>query len=83
VSITVNEKVSVKLEVYNGTYSIQEGWKTRNGDYKPNFCSRRFGGKDAPEKTVPVSVKIGDKETALDVLRELIAEIDGREAPPF
>jgi hypothetical protein len=83
VSITVNDKISVQLEVYNNVYSIQEGWKTRNGDYKPNFCSRRFGGKDAPEKTVPVSVKIGDKETAVAVLRELIAEIEGTEGAPF
>jgi hypothetical protein len=81
-SITVSEKISVQLEVYNNVYSIQEGWKTRNGDYKPNFCTRKFG-KDAPEKTCPVSVKIGDKETALAVLREIIAEIEGTESTPF
>ena len=82
-SITVNDKISVSVEEYNGTYSIQEGWKTRNGDYKPNFCTRRFGGKDAPEKTVPVSVKIGDRDTALAVLRELYTEISGEESCPF
>lgn len=81
-SITVTDKISVQLEVYNGTYSIQEGWKTRNGDYKPNFCTRKFG-KDAPEKTCPVSVKIGDRDTAIAVLREIIAEIEGTDAPPF
>ena len=74
--ITVNDKVSVEVENFNGMFSIKEGWINREGEFKPNFCRKKFG-KDAPEKTAVVSVRIGDAGTAPAVLRELYREITG------
>jgi hypothetical protein len=82
VAITVDKYVSVQLENYNGTYSVKEGWINSEGKWSPNFCKRRFK-KDGEEKTAPISVRLGDKETALAVLRELAGEIGGEDAPPF
>lgn len=75
-SITVTDKVSVEVENYNGMYSIKEGWINREGQFNPNFCKKQFG-KDAPEKNVPVTVRIGDAGTAPAVLREIYKEITG------
>lgn len=80
--ITVTDKVSIEVENYNNIYSIKEGWINRNGEFKPNFCKKEFG-KEKVEKTVPVSVRIGDKGTALSVLREVYREISGDEEVPF
>ena len=75
-AITVTDKVSIELENYNGIFSIKEGWVNREGEFKPNFCKKQFK-KDGPEKTTPVSVRIGDQGTAAAVLRELYKELTG------
>ena len=81
-SITVDKYVSVTAECYNNVWSVKEGWVNKDGEWKPNFCKREFG-KDKIEKKAPVSVRLGDKETALAVLRELYSEISGGESVPF
>ena len=69
-----------KIEVEDGGeygFKIVEGWENRDGDFKPNFCKRQFG-KDAPEKTVPLSIKIGENASAAaENLRVLADQIDG------
>jgi len=74
--ITVTDKVSVEVENFNGMFSLKEGWIDRGGNFKPNFCKKQFG-KNAPEKTVPVSVRIGDAGTAPAVLREIYRKVTG------
>jgi hypothetical protein len=63
------------VKEYHGTYSLQEGWEDRNGDYNPNFCKRKYG-KEAPEKIVPVSVKLGDKDTAIKVAKWILGYLN-------
>jgi len=69
-----------KVDVEDGGeygFKIVEGWENRDGDFKPNFCKRQFG-KDAPEKNVPLSIKIGENATAAAAnLRVLADQIDG------
>jgi hypothetical protein len=62
----------------NGQYGFQilEGWVDKDGNFKPNFCKREYG-KDKVVKTVPVSVKLGDKAKALEALKLFIATIEG------
>jgi len=62
----------------NGEYGFKlvEGWESRDGSFKPNFCKRSFK-KGGEEKNVPVSVKIGNKETAIATLLMLLKEISG------
>jgi hypothetical protein len=81
-AITVTDKVSVEVENYNGTYSIKEGWINREGKFNPNWCVKEFG-KEKTKKNVPVSVRLGDRDTALAVLGELYREISGGEEIPF
>lgn len=66
VNVEVNEQYGVRLV---------EGWEGREGDFKPNFCKREFK-KGSGEKTVPVSIKLGDKTTAAAVLRMLLKQLE-------
>lgn len=71
--ITIDKYTTLKLE--DGQYGVKliEGWVGREGDFKPNFCKRAFG-KDKPEKTAPVSVKLGDRAKAIEVARLILSE---------
>jgi hypothetical protein len=82
VAISVDKYTSLTVENYNNVFSIKEGWVGKEGAFKPNFCKREFG-KEKIEKKCPVSVRLGDRDTALAVLRELYAEISGGEEVPF
>ncbi len=67
VNVEQSEQYGVKLV---------EGWEGREGDFKPNFCKRSFK-KGGEEKNVPVSVKLGDRTTAIAVLKMILKELTG------
>ncbi len=69
VKVDVSEQYGVKLV---------EGWEGRGGEFKPNFCKREFK-KGSGEKNVPVSIKLGDKNTAVNVLETIIAQLKSGE----
>lgn len=75
--IEIDQYTAVKLED-GGQYGwkIIEGFVGRDGDFKPGFCKRKFGGKDAPEKVAPVSVKLGTKDQAVASLKLMLAQLD-------
>jgi hypothetical protein len=78
--ITIDKWARLQLDEYNGTFKIVEGWENRDGEFKPSFCKREFGGKDnRTEKNVPVSVKIGDRETAIETLCNLLYQLTGEQ----
>jgi hypothetical protein len=86
--IKINQYASLQLASSTQYgYALQEGWVTREGEFKVNFCKREFGKKGSKtEKTVPVSIPLGNKETAIATLTMLLKEISGsgqqQPAPP-
>lgn len=74
--IRVDKYTLIKLEENEYGIRLMEGWENRDGEFKPNFCKRSFS-KDGDEKNVPVSIKLGDKEKAVDVLTELLKGLGG------
>ena len=84
-AIVVNQWVAVKLDEHpKYGVSIQEGSIKDDGSFKLGFCSKEFGKKDEKvSKTVPISIRIGTKEKAIEVLEKLLAELRGEDAPPF
>ena len=75
--IKVDQWTALKLED-GGKYGwkLMEGYINNGGDFKPSFCKREIGKKgEKTEKTMPVSVKLGDRETAIRVLRSLLDEL--------
>ncbi len=81
--VKVDQYTSVKIED-SGEYGwkLIEGWINREGEFRPNFCQREFK-KGSGEKTVPVSIKLGQKDMAARVLKELMGEITGEPGQGF
>ena len=73
--IRVDQYTVLKVDV-SGQYGVKliEGWEGRDGDFKPNFCKREFK-KGTGEKNVPVSIKLGDRNTAVNVLETILLEL--------
>lgn len=79
--IKINEWVTVRIEDGGKWgYALVEGRIDKEGEFKPNFCKRKFGKKgEEVEKAVPVSIKLGDKDKAIEVLQALLDNL----AAPF
>jgi hypothetical protein len=78
-AIRVDKYTLLKVED-NGEYGwkLMEGWENQAGEFKPNFCKRSFK-KGGEEKNVPVTVKLGDKVTAVATLLMILKEITGQD----
>jgi hypothetical protein len=78
-SIRVDQYTLLKVED-KGQYGwqIMEGWENQAGEFKPNFCKRSFK-KGSEEKTVPVTIKIGNSATAEGVLLMILKKITGHD----
>ncbi|MEN6321167.1 MAG: hypothetical protein ABFD82_20800 [Syntrophaceae bacterium] len=75
--IRINDYLVLSLNSYNGTFSILEGNIGReDGKYHWYPCSKEIQGK---KKTVPVSVRLGDKAKAKEVLLWALKIITGKE----
>jgi hypothetical protein len=65
-----------ELAEYNGTYSLIAARQSNDKVYQ------KWGeleiGKDK-KKRLPVSVKLGDRYAAIDVLKNVIAELEGKQ----
>jgi hypothetical protein len=79
--VTIDKYTSLEL-VDKGQYGFQlmEGWVGKDGTFKPSFCKREMG-KDKVEKTIPLNVKLGDKDTAISVAKYILNELG--EGVPF
>ncbi|MDD5062070.1 MAG: hypothetical protein PHN44_07315 [Candidatus Marinimicrobia bacterium] len=81
--INIDKWTRLQLDEYNGILKIVEGWENRDGEFKPSFCKREFGGKDnRTEKTAPVAVKLGDKATAIEALVYMLYQLTGDQYRP-
>ena len=81
-SIVVNKyNDTVKVEEYNGMFSLVQGYIGKDGNEGVKTCERYFGKE---KKKAPISVTIGNRDTAADNLRSIFREIYGDdEAVPF
>jgi hypothetical protein len=80
--LTVDKYTTLNLSEYKGTYQIQEG-RDSDGTFKPQFIKKEFGKRgDGEWKTIPLSVKIGDKETAERTLLAILTELTGKQYEP-
>lgn len=88
--ITIDKYTVIRIED-GGQYGFKllEGWINRDGEFKPSFCKREFGKAGSKqEKTIPVSVKIGNADTMRELAAALLAAADNvkpqnGENPPF
>jgi hypothetical protein len=75
--IRINDYDMVKLEEYNGKFSLVLGYEAKDGSFKVKWSKQEFGKGN--EKNVPVKVPLGDKPSAVMVLGMWLRELDGGE----
>ena len=68
--IEINRYNYVKIEEYNGMYSLILGYKDKDGEFKPKWCKMEFGKGN--ERNVPVKIPLGNRDQAGEVLSKLI-----------
>ena len=68
----------VKLSVYKDKYSI-EALKPGEDKFYPVWAKYQKGRDEFQEKSWPVKVVLGDKETAVKALKEMLKELTGKE----
>jgi len=75
--IIIDKYTALKVED-NGQYGwkLIEGWIGQDGTFRPNFCQREFK-KGSGLKNAPVSIKLGNKDTAILALKTMINQISG------
>ena len=79
--IRIDKYTVVKIEEYNGVYSLTEGWETKTGEFKANWIKQPFG-KEKIEKELPKKIKLGDAETARNTLAMLWRQCGGTTETP-
>jgi len=79
--IRIDKYTVVKIEEYNGVFSLVEGWEGKGGDFKANWIKQPFG-KDKIEKELPKKIKLGDAETARNTLAMLWKQCGGQTENP-
>ena len=74
------------LGEYQGVYSINSVQKGTDGKEYPRWCTIELG-KEKREQKIPLAVKLGDKDMAVEALRAMLNELIGTEpipdSPPF
>ena len=76
-TIRINQYTLLQIDC-NEKYgwSITEGFESKkDGEFAVSVCKRRFG-KDKPEVTAPVSIKLGNRESAIAALKMFLAEVE-------
>lgn len=77
----VTEKVLIEIDENNGAISLQQGWKTREGEFKPEFCRKKNWETKELTDIRPLSVYLGkDREVAIG-LAHYILRYFGESAP--
>jgi hypothetical protein len=79
--IRIDKYTVVKIEKYNGVFSLVEGWEGKGGDFKANWIKQPFG-KEKIEKELPKKIKLGDAETARNTLAMLWKQCGGQTDNP-
>ena len=79
-TIQINQKSAVELEEYQGGFSLISCWySTKKDEWVQQWATMQFGKE---EKRAPVKVYLGQRDKAIQVLEEALAELRGNNKPP-
>ncbi len=78
-AITTIGKNGVILDEYKGEIALILTREGSDGKHYKQYATYQMGKDKHAEKDWPVRVLLGDKQTAIKVLRALLAELTGQE----
>ena len=67
----------IKLTAYQGKYSI-EALRAKDDKLYPVWAKYQKGRDEFQEKSWPVKIILGEYESAVKALREMLIELDGK-----
>lgn len=67
----------VFLEEYKGSYQLIAGRAGNEGTNYKRWAFPKTKDKKPTEKAIPVSVNLGDRSTAIGILKKMVAELEG------
>lgn len=71
---------AVILNEYNGSYSLVSGQIGKDGKTYSRWAFPQNKDRKPNEKAIPVSVNLGDRYVAIDILKKMVAELEGSHA---
>lgn len=69
----------VRLEEYNGKYSLVSGYEKKDGDFGIRWCKIEIKGE---QKNSPIKVPLGDQEHAVSAMTLWLAEFGYKVVKP-
>lgn len=81
--IRTGEKNFIELEEYKGTYSLAACYEGSDGTVRKEWALRQTGRDKHADKDTPVKVVLGDAQTAVAALKQIIKQIEGGADVPF
>jgi len=72
----------IHLDEYNGTFSLISAKQKEDGRVFDDWCKVRKGQDAYTEKDLPMGVRLGDKEQAVEVLKQFIKALEGGGGQP-
>ena len=70
----------VFLEEYKGVYQLIAGNTSRDGTNYKKWAFPQNKDRKPTEKAIPISVNLGPRHTAIDILKKMVAELEGSHA---
>lgn len=76
-AIKTTDKDGVELQEYKGMFSLCSSREGTDGKLRPQYALYQKGRDAYQEKAWPIKVSLGDRATAIGVLRMLLSELLG------
>lgn len=68
----------IVLQEYQGTYSVAAAWEGKEGKTMLKWGKEQKGRDNFAETATPIKITLGDRETAIGVLKMLLSEFTGK-----
>lgn len=82
-AISTGASNGLKLEEYQGTYSLTSQREGTDGKFYAQWAKYHKSKTEYQEKDWPIKVNLGNKETAIGVLKMLLKEMGAEQDIPF
>jgi len=82
--VEVNEQYhsGAALDEYQDTISICSAWIGKDGECCMRWAFPQIKDRKPSEKALPVSIRLGNKDQAIEILKGFIAALSGEKKEP-
>lgn len=81
--ISITDKIGIELEEYNNKFALASTYTGSDGVGRKEWCKKQMGRDKYADKASPIKVFLGDRETAIKALKDILEAIGGAQEVPF